>query len=83
MQARGPDREASLSAALLQGNDEWKAVNSGCGVCVHFGHWTGWTGDGVKPVRRLIGSNVYCKLRQRVEGSPQLRCGSWKRKVEP
>ena len=79
MQARGPYREASLSAALAQGSTEWRAVHSGCGVCVHFGHWAGWMTDGVKPATRMIGGNAYCTLRDRVEGSPQTGCGSWKR----
>ena len=79
MQARGPYREASLSAALAQGSTEWRAVHSGCGVCVHFGHWIGWTVDGIEPARRLVGTNAYCKLHNRVNGSPQTGCGSWKR----
>ena len=79
MQACGPYREASLNATTAQGSTEWRAVNSGCGMCVHFGHWTGWMTDGVNPASRMIGSNAYCQLRDRVEGSPQTGCGSWKR----
>ena len=79
MQARGPYGEASLNAKLTQGTTEWRAVHSGCGVCVYFGHWSGWITDGVNPARRVVGSNAYCKLRDRVEGSPQTGCGSWRR----
>ena len=41
MQARGSYGEASLNAKLTQGTTEWRAVHSGCGGCVHFGHWAG------------------------------------------